>query len=258
MSISQHLLNNDSATPTSKEFCKSCKLKEKVIADLENQIYSLNNESKKTKEKCEPSPSKIFSEDKTMEGYLKTISEMQEQIDEKDAKLARVENLLKTLQFYNCFSAQQSHFVEYVSEMKRLETMNQKLLERIRVLEQDPRIYAKKPKKETNEKEKTNSPQKEKKDEENLLLPPEKIAKIIEKIGKGINEIENMVEGEEFYAAIGNIENPIVNEELEKLFEEKKKENEESGSAGSESDDSFSSDDSQAKEPKYKSNLNNS
>lgn len=58
------------------------------------------------------------------------LSEMQKKIAKKDEDLKKMQQIFQALNFYNCFTKQQSHFAQYISDMKILEDENERLRER--------------------------------------------------------------------------------------------------------------------------------
>ncbi len=127
--------------------CKECKkvgvvfniaFIKQVILELETTVQERDSEIKLLQEQISTLRTAALQSDRgaMIQEQADTIAKLQKRLAERDGQLARLDSILKTLQFYKCFGEQQSHFVEYVEEMKRLEALNEKLVLRVQDLRQ--------------------------------------------------------------------------------------------------------------------------
>lgn len=92
----------------------NCKAKDLIIANLENIVAKYKGETKhwNLENKIEDT---------------KLIIKQQKELEKKEEEINNYKNILKALEFYKSFTAQQSQFINFLSEMKHLETENEEL-----------------------------------------------------------------------------------------------------------------------------------
>ena len=173
----------------------NCKAKDLIIANLENIVAKYKGETKhwNLENKIEDT---------------KLIIKQQKELEKKEEEINNYKNILKALEFYKSFTAQQSQFINFLSEMKHLETENEELKAKIKVFQQIA-----KEKNKTGIVEKTSS--------KTIVLDQtlqQKLKIILEHIAKNITEIESIITSNKFKELMDTLKEPLLPTSTVEIF----------------------------------------
>ena len=75
--------------------------------------------------------------DQEVDKHKRLLSEAENRIETQNRELVQNDQMLKMLKFYNGFTEQQTHFINYIEECKRLEMENEQLKHRCAELQKE-------------------------------------------------------------------------------------------------------------------------
>lgn len=187
---------------------------------------------------------------KTVEACMKSMETMHRTMVEKEAKMQHMESLLQTLQFYNCFSKQQSHFVEYVQEIQKLERENERLVGRVRQLQQELKTCSKKPG--TGVVLPTDNGKKEDERRPGEATSVGKMQRYLRDLVQASTGLKDLIDSSDLLETLRSFNGQIVPEEVRKEFPHAEKTEEGKAEKEAESSSSSGDSDSEIKEPKFR------